>query len=203
MDPKCAAFEEVSEIAEHSQGYNPPAIQHNTSLPGTKEVAAEKVTFSGIRLRKLKEAATPEGTLERANLVAGSKLIGRRGVLDTSKLRKKACRYASMLHATLWVQQCDAKDLILELLFMVLDTLRAEDKTVCCLHPNNPSLHAKKQQDMPPKFQRIHTEWMVFDQSITRFKNDIKERHKRTYNVSFWLGSKKLAQIILDSCILE
>jgi hypothetical protein len=91
----------------------------------------------------------------------------------------------------------------MELLFMGLDTLRAEDKTVCFLHPNNPSQQAQKCQDMPPKFQRIHAEWMVFDQSITRFKNDIKEGCECTYNVTFWLWSKKPAQMILDSCILE
>ncbi len=53
------------------------------------------------------------------------------------------------------------------------------------------------------KFQRIHAEWMFFDQSITRFKNDIKEGRKRTYTISFWLGTKKPAQMLLDSCILE
>ncbi len=131
VDPKCAAFEEVPEIAEHSQGYNPPAIQCNTNLPGMEEVAAAKVTFSGVRLRKHKEATTLEGTPEQANLVAGSELIGQRGVLDTSKLRKKACRYASVVHATLWVLQGDVKDLIMELLFMGLDTSRADDKMVC------------------------------------------------------------------------
>jgi hypothetical protein len=144
VDPECTAFEEVPEIAEHSQGYNHPAIQCNTNLPGMEEVAAAKVTFSGVRLRKCKEAATPEGTPERAHLVAGSELIGQRGVLGMSKLRKKACRYASVVHATLWVLQGDIKDLIMELLFMGLDTLRVEDKRVCFLHPNNPSLHAKK-----------------------------------------------------------
>jgi hypothetical protein len=56
---------------------------------------------------------------------------------------------------------------------------------------------------MLPKFQRIHTEWMVFNQSIARFKNDIKEGCKRTYNIFFWLGSKTLTQMLLDSCILE
>jgi hypothetical protein len=203
VNPECKAFEEVPEIVEHSQGYNLPAIQRNINLPGTDKVAAAKVTFSGIRLRKCKEAATPEGTPEHANLVAGSELIRQRGVLDTFKLGKKACRYASVVHATLWVPQGDVKDLTMELLFMGLDTLRGEDKTVCLLHPNNPSLHAKKQQDMPPKFQRIHAEWMVFDQSITHFKNNIKERCKHTYNISFWLGSKKPAQMLLDSCILE
>jgi hypothetical protein len=34
-------------------------------------------------------------------------------------------------------------------------------------------------------------------------KNDIKEERKRTYNVYFWLGSKKLDQMLLNSCILE
>jgi hypothetical protein len=107
------------------------------------KVTAAKVTFNGIRLRKRKEAATPEGTPKHANLVAGSELIGQRGVLDMSKLRKKVCRYASMVHTILWVPQGDIKDLIMELLFMGLDTLRAEDKTVCFLHPNNLSLHEK------------------------------------------------------------
>ncbi len=125
VDPKCTAFKKVPEIAEHSQGFDPPAIQHDTNLPGTEEVAAAKVTFSDVRLRERKEAATPEGTPERANLVAGSELIGQRGVLDTSKRRKKVCRYASMVHTTLWVLQGDVKDLIMELLFMGLDTLRA------------------------------------------------------------------------------
>jgi hypothetical protein len=44
---------------------------------------------------------------------------------------------------------------------------------------------------------------MVFDQGITRFKEDIIEGCKHTYNFSFWLGSKQPAQKILDSCILE
>jgi hypothetical protein len=44
---------------------------------------------------------------------------------------------------------------------------------------------------------------MVFDQNITRFKNDIREGRKRTYNISLWLGSERPAQKILDACILE
>ncbi len=98
VDPKCAAFKEVPEKVEHSQGYDPPAIQRDTNPPGMDKVAAAKVAFSGVCLRKRKEAATPEGTLEHTNMVAGSELIGQRGVLDTSKLWRKACRYASMVH---------------------------------------------------------------------------------------------------------
>jgi hypothetical protein len=202
VDPKWAAYKEVPEIKEYSQGYNPPAIQRNTNLPGAEEVAAPKVTFSGVRLKKRKEVATPEGTPERTNLVAGSKLVGKRGVLDTC-LRKKLCKYVSVVHATLQVPQGNIKDLAMELLFMGLDTLRTEDRTVCFLHPNDPSQQAKKCQDMPTKLQRIHSEWMVFDQGITRFKNNIKEGRKCTYNVSFWLGSKQPVRKILDSCILK
>ncbi len=108
-----------------------------------------------------------------------------------------------MVHATLHVPHGNVKELVMELLFMGLNTLRTEDKTVCFLHPNDPSQQAKKRQDMPPKFQRIHSDRMVFDQNITRFKNDIKEGRKHTYNVSFWLGSEQPAQKILDACILE
>ncbi len=36
VDLKCTAFKEVPEITEYSQGYDPPAIQHYTSLPGTE-----------------------------------------------------------------------------------------------------------------------------------------------------------------------
>ncbi len=138
VDPEWAAYEEVPEIKEYSQGYNPPAIQCNTNLPGAKEVAAAKVTFSGMRLKKHKDVATPEGTLEHTNLVAGSKIVRKRGVLDTSLLRKKTCKYVSVVHATLWIPQGNVKDLVMELLFMGLDTLRMEDKTVCFLHPNDP-----------------------------------------------------------------
>jgi hypothetical protein len=114
VDPKCTALKEAPKIAEQSQGYHPPAIQGDTNLPGTEEVTATKVTLSGVRLRKCKETATPEGTLERANLVAESELIGQRGVLDMSKLRKEACRNASVVHAILWDPQGDIKDLIME-----------------------------------------------------------------------------------------
>ncbi len=108
-----------------------------------------------------------------------------------------------MVHATLRVPQGNVKELVMELLFMCLDILRMEDKTVCFIHLNDPNQQAKKHQDMPPKFQKIHKEWMVFKQSITCFKNNIKEGRRRTYNVSFWLGSKQPPQKILDSYILK
>jgi hypothetical protein len=188
---------------------NPPKIVRNTTLPtegtskDTEEAAAAKVTFAEVKLKKKrKESSTPEGTPER-QLVDGTALLGKKGVLDTSLLRKNRCKYASVVYATLRVPHGDVKNLVMELLFMGLDTLRAEDKTVCFLHPNDPSQKVKSRKDMPDKFQRIHADWMVFDQPITRFKNDIREGRSRTYNVSFWLGSEILATKILDQCTLE
>ena len=188
---------------------NPPTIVRNTNFPAdatykeTEEAAAAKVTFAEVKLKKKrKEVSTPEGTPER-QLVDGTTLLGRKGVLDTSLLGKNRCKYASVVYATIRVPHGDVKSLVMELLFMGLDTLRAEDKTVCFLHPNDPSQKAKARKDMPDKFQRIHADWMVFDQPITRFKNDIREGRTRTFNVSFWLGSKLLANKILDQCTLE
>jgi hypothetical protein len=56
---------------------------------------------------------------------------------------------------------------------------------------------------MPEKFQKVHKDWVEFDQGITRFKNDIKAGRNRTYTLSIWLGSKKPPQQILDACALE
>jgi hypothetical protein len=44
------------------------------------------------------------------------------------------------------------KNLVMELIFMGLDTLRAEVKSVCFLHPNDPNQKAKARKDMPAKF---------------------------------------------------
>jgi hypothetical protein len=68
VDPKCAAFEEVPEIAEHPQGYDPPAIQRNTNLPGTDEVAAAKVTFSGVSFEETQRSCHSRGYLGACKL---------------------------------------------------------------------------------------------------------------------------------------
>jgi hypothetical protein len=91
----------------------------------------------------------------------------------------------------------------MDLLFSGLDTVRAEDKTVCFVHPTIPEQYAKKSQDMPEKFQKIHDEWAKFNQPVARFKNDIKVGRKRTYNLSIWLGSEKPTKDILHACELE
>jgi hypothetical protein len=204
VNPKRAAYKDAPDTRAYSQGHNPPTIHHETDIPDAEEeAAAAKVTFSGIRLKKRKETTTPEGTPEHTNLVAGTELIRKRGILDTSHLGKKMSKYVSVVRATFRVPRGNVKELVMELLFMGLNTLLTEDETVCYLHPNNPSQQAKKRQDMPPKFQQIHSDWMVFDQNNTWFKNYINEGGKRTYNVFFWLGGEQPAQKILDACILE
>ncbi len=85
---------------------------------------------------------------------------------------------------TLRVPSGIVKNLVMDLLFGGLDTVRLEDKTVCCVHPKDSGQLAKKQQDMPAKFQKVHDEWAQFDQPITRFKNVIKAGRKRTYTLS-------------------
>ena len=77
-------------------------------------------------------------------------------------------------------------------------------KSVCFLHPNDPNQRAKEAcKDMLAKFQKIHEEWMVFNQPIGRFKNNIKEGRMRTCNISVWLGSEVLEKKILEQCTLE
>ncbi len=187
--PEFASFEPQPEIEEYLHGSSPPNIQRDKNLPRadpmeTEETAAAKVTFTGVTVRKCNEVSTPEGTPERPNLVAGSSLLGKKGIIDITNLRKNKCKYVSVVHATLRVPHGDVKNLVMDLMFMGLDTLRAEDKSVCFLHSNDPNQRAKARKDMPVKFQKIHKEWMVFDQPIGRFKNDIKEGRTRTYNVS-------------------
>ncbi len=206
--PEFASFEPQPELGEYLQGSTPPKIQRDKNFPRTdpmetEETAAAKVTFTGVTVRKRKEVSTPEGTPERPNLVTGSVLLGKKGILDATSLRKNKCKYVSVVHAPLRVPHGDVKNLVMDLMFMGLNTLRAEDKSVCFLHPNNPSQRAKARKDMPVKFQKIHEEWMVFDQPIGRFKNDIKEGHTCTYNVSVWLGSELPAKKILEQCTLE
>jgi hypothetical protein len=95
------------------------------------------------------------------------------------------------------------KDLVMDLLFMGLDIIRLEDKSVCFVHPKDSSQTAKKRKDMPAKFPKGHKDWAEFDQGITRFKNDIKAGRKCTYTLSIWLGSEKPPKQILDACALD
>ncbi len=78
----------------------------------------------------------------------------------------------------------NVKELVMELIFEGLATLHVED-------------------NMPVKFQKIHEEWVCFDQIIGRFKNDIKEGRTRTYNISIWLGSDKEPKKLIDSFMHE
>jgi hypothetical protein len=91
--------ESEPEITEYSHVYNPPLILHETAIPAMGEVVATRITFSNLKPKKRKEpSSTPEGM----NLVASSKLIGARGVVNLANLRKpKEPKYISVVHVTL------------------------------------------------------------------------------------------------------
>ncbi len=55
------------------------------------------------------------------------------------------------------------EDLVMDLLFMGLDTIWLEDKSVCFVLPKDSGQIAKKHQDMPVKFQKIHEDWAKFN----------------------------------------
>jgi hypothetical protein len=56
---------------------------------------------------------------------------------------------------------------------------------------------------MPVKFQKIYKTWAVFNQPLSRFKNDIWENRRRTYNLSICLGSKKKTKTIINGSTLD
>ncbi len=127
-----------------------------------------------------------------------------RGILDSSKVKKvKHPLYTSVVYIMLCVPQGKVTELITELMFDGLNILCSEDKTVCFLHPDDFGQRAKKHADMPEKFQKIYKNWAVFDQPLSRFKNDIRENRKRTYNLSIWLGSKRKTDMIINGCTLD
>ena len=181
--PEFASFESQPEIEGCLQ---PPKILRDKNPPEggpmeggesmeTEEAAAAKVTFTGVALRKRKEASTPEGTPERPNLVIGSILLGKKGLLDVSNIRKNKCKYVSVVHATLRVPHGDIKNLVMELMFMGLDTLRAEDKSICFLHPNDPNQKQRHARTCQPSSKR-HTKngW-----SSTRLLGGLKTTSKK------------------------
>ncbi len=188
------------EISAYSEGYSapaaPPGIQHKRS--------AAKVSFSNLKaVQKRKEVPeTPDSPAATNHLVEN--LVLPRGILDTSKINKvKHPLYTSVVYITLRVPHDKVTELITKLMFDGLDIMRSEDKTVCFLHPDNFGQQAKKRADMPEKFQKIYKNWVVFDQPLSRFKNDIWENRKRTYNLLIWLGSKRKTDTIINGCTLD
>ena len=170
-------------------------------MPSNEEMGTGRMRWSNLKTKKRKE---PTETPDRSALVASTKIIHPRGVLALARLPKqKPPKYISAVRVTLWVPSDTVKNLMMDLVFMGLDIIRAEDKTVCFVDPNGPSQIAKNRKDMPEKFQKVNKDWAELNQGITRFKNNINKRRRRTYNLSIWLGSDKPPQQILDACALE
>ncbi len=182
------------------EGYSaptaPPDIQRKRS--------AAKVSFSNLKavLKRKEVPKTPDSPAATNHLLEN--LVLPRGILDTSKVEKvKHPFYTSVVYITLRVPQGKVTELITELMFDGLNILRSEDKTVCFLHPDDFGQQAKKRTDMLEKFQKIYKKWAEFNQPLSRFKNDIRENRKRTYNLSIWLGSKRKTYTIIKGCTLD
>jgi hypothetical protein len=168
-------------------------------MPDTEEAASGTNRWSNLKSKQRKD---PSATLDRSALVTGSEVIHPKEILDLSCLpKRKEPKYISLVHVTLRVPSGTVKDLVMDLLFMGLDTIWLEDKSLCFAHPKDSGQIAKEHQDMPAKFQ--NEDWAKFNQGITRFKNDIKSGRKRIYTLSMWLGSIKPPQQILEACALE
>ncbi len=140
-------------IAGYSQGYGPPSILRRPVEPGLdKTMSTATIRFSSTKQVKQKQ---PSDTPERpgANLVLGSEIIGASGVINLANMKKgKEPKFISVIHVSMRVPSGNVKELVMDLLFMALDTLRAENKSVCFVHSTNSSQQAKKRQDMPSKF---------------------------------------------------
>ena len=169
------------EITAYLEGFSaptaPPEIQH-------KQSATKGVTFSNLKARKHKEVPkSPESPAASKQLVEN--LVSPRGTLDTSKVKMaKYPLYINIVSIMLCVPSDKATELITELMFNGLNILHSEDKKVCFLHPDDFGQQAKKCADMPEKFQKIYKTWAVFNQPLSRSKNDIRENRRRTYNLS-------------------
>ncbi len=155
-------------IAVYSQGYGPPSILCKSGEPGLdkvttfsrnfKEPGLDKATSSSTirfsttkQVMRKKPTDTPE--CPSANLVPGSEIIARRGILNLANLRKgKEPKFISIIHVIVWVPSGNVKELVMNLLFMELDTLRAKDKTVCFVHPTNSSAPSS----IDKKFMECH-----------------------------------------------
>ncbi len=147
-------------IAEYSQGYGPPSILHKSGEPdpykvpmlacNSEEPGSDKAMLSStIRFSTTKQVKhkKPTDSPERppANLVPGSEIIAGRGILNLANLKKgEEPKFIRVIHVIVRVPSGNVKELVMDLLFMGLDTLKAEDKTVCFVHPTNHSQQARK-----------------------------------------------------------
>jgi hypothetical protein len=113
-------------ISSYSEGYGPPLVQHGPP--------PAKVSFSSLKPKKRAEIKVPETPKEKP---PAAKLKGARGTLDLSRLKSKELPHTTVVHITLRVPSGKVTDLVMELLFMGLDSLRTEDKSVVYAHLKN------------------------------------------------------------------
>jgi hypothetical protein len=86
-----------------------------------------------------------------------------------------------------------------ELLFKGLN----EDKDVCFLRPDNLQNQARKQSDMPTKFQCIHEKWCKFEEPLTKIRSKLKKGKSKIFRLSMWIGSTVEPKELLGSCMMD
>jgi hypothetical protein len=123
------------ETTEDSQDLGPPSIQRDAEMPDPEEKTAGKIKWSNLELKKRKD---PSATPDQSTPVDSLEIVCPRGVLDLACLQKrKVPEHIRIVHVTLQVLSGIVKDLVMDLTFMGLDTLWAEDKSVCFIHPKD------------------------------------------------------------------
>ncbi len=125
LSPAEALYTPNPGTAAVCQVLGPPAIQRDAEMPDTEETMAGKIRWSNLKSKKWKD---PTETLDQSALVAGSKVIRPRGVLDLARLPKgKPPKHISVVCVTLKGPSGTVKDLAMDLLFMRLDIIWLED----------------------------------------------------------------------------
>ena len=103
----------------------------------------------------------------------------------------------------LCVGECNIRVAIPELMFKGLKTLAEEDKDVCFLRPDDFTVQAKKQSDLPTKFHRIHECWGAFEEPLDLIRSKVKMNKSKFSRLSIWLGSTMDPKELFGNCIME
>jgi hypothetical protein len=101
------------------------------------------------------------------------------------------------------VGECNIHVAIPELMFEGLKTLAEEDKDVCFLRLDDLTVQAKKQSDLPTKFQRIHECWVAFEEPLDLIPSKVKKNKSKCFRLSIWLGSTMEPKELLGNCVME
>ncbi len=101
------------------------------------------------------------------------------------------------------IQECNIRVAVPELMFKGLKTLAEEDKDVCFLRPDDFTVQAKKQSNLPTKFQCIHECWGAFEEPLDLIHSKVKKNKSKFFWLSIWLGSTMEPKELPGNCVIE